>query len=165
MTIHPLPGGFDTFPFFVTDASGNTLQPVTCFAPGSEIYGQGEKADCLYQVEFGAVRVYRLLADGRRQIAAFHMAGEVFGFETDSTHHFFAEAIGTTGIRILRLAAAGDVSQALLPLALQSLVRAQEHPDQYQGLQLRVCGWNVNFTELSRKEQDMYIRRARNIAE
>lgn len=127
MTIHPLPGGFDTFPFFVTDASGNTLQPVTCFAPGSEIYGQGEKADCLYQVEFGAVRVYRLLADGRRQIAAFHMAGEVFGFETDSTHHFFAEAIGTTGIHILRLAAAGDVSRALLPLALQSLVRAQEH--------------------------------------
>ena len=47
----------------------------------------------------------------------------------------------------------------------ETLVRAQEHPDQYQGLQLRVCGWNVNFTELSRREQDMYILRARNIAE
>jgi formate C-acetyltransferase len=46
-----------------------------------------------------------------------------------------------------------------------TLVAAQEHPDQYQGLQLRVCGWNVNFTELSRREQDMYIRRARNICE
>lgn len=127
MTIHPLPTGFDAFPFAVADASGSALQPVTCFDPGSEIYAQGEKADCLYQVEFGAVRVYRLLADGRRQIAAFHMAGEVFGFETDGSHHFFAEAIGPTGIRILRLASAGDMSRALLPLALKSLVRAQEH--------------------------------------
>ncbi len=46
-----------------------------------------------------------------------------------------------------------------------TLIEAQQHPDKYQGLQVRVCGWNVNFTELSRKEQDMYILRARNIAE
>ncbi len=47
----------------------------------------------------------------------------------------------------------------------QTLVDAQTHPDKYQGLQVRVCGWNVHFTDLSRKEQDMFIRRARNIAE
>ena len=47
----------------------------------------------------------------------------------------------------------------------ETLIEAQEHPDKFQGLQLRVCGWNVNFTELCRKEQDMYIRRAQNIAE
>jgi formate C-acetyltransferase len=46
-----------------------------------------------------------------------------------------------------------------------TLIEAQKHPDKYQGLQIRVCGWNVNFTELCRAEQDMYIRRARNIAE
>ncbi len=44
-----------------------------------------------------------------------------------------------------------------------TLVDAQRHPDKYQGLQVRVCGWNATFTELSRQEQDMYIRRARNI--
>ncbi|MBX9465307.1 MAG: helix-turn-helix domain-containing protein [Aquamicrobium sp.] len=127
MTIHPLSADFAAFAFTAADFRGHIPQPASCFSAGAEIYAQGEKADCLYQVEFGAVRVYRLLADGRRQIAAFHMAGEVFGFETDGTHHFFAEAIGATGIRILRLPAAGDVSRALLPLALQSLVRAQEH--------------------------------------
>ena len=76
------------------------LQPINFFPAGSEIYAQGEKAGALYQVEFGAVRIYRLLADGRRQISAFHLAGETFGFEADTTHHFFAEAINATGIRV-----------------------------------------------------------------
>lgn len=107
--------------------SATPAQPVTCFPAAAEIYGQGEKANALYQVEFGAVRVYRLLADGRRQISAFHMAGEVFGFEADGTHHFFAEAIGATGVRVLRLSTMNGVSDRLLPLALQSLIRAQEH--------------------------------------
>ena len=54
------------------------LQPATLYSSGSEIYAQGEKAGDLYQVEFGAVRVYRLLADGRRQISAFHLFDELF---------------------------------------------------------------------------------------
>jgi CRP/FNR family nitrogen fixation transcriptional regulator len=102
-------------------------QPVAFHAAGSEIYGQGERAGTLYQIEFGAVRVYRLLADGRRQISAFHLPGEVFGFEADGTHHFFAEAICATGVRSVRLSSTTDFSQELLPLALQGLVRAQEH--------------------------------------
>lgn len=98
------------------------------FTPGAEIYAQGEKCGSLYTVEFGAVRIYRLLSDGRRQISAFHLAGEMFGFETDTTHHFFAEAICATGIRIQRTTLLqGDLTGALLPMALQSLVRAQEH--------------------------------------
>ena len=40
---------------------------------------------------------------------------------------------------------------------------AQAHPEKYRGLQIRVCGWNVRFTEMDKSEQDMYIRRAENI--
>src|SRR5690606_39756920 len=77
--------------------------PAPSFYPaGTEIYAQGEVCNGLFTVEFGAVRIYRLLSDGRRQISAFHLAGETFGFEADSTHHFFAEAICATGIRVLR---------------------------------------------------------------
>ena len=112
-----LPTGFDPAP----------LQPVSFFPAGSEIYAQGEKAGAFYQVEFGAVRVYRLLADGRRQISAFHLAGETFGFEAGTTHHFFAEAINATGVRVFRLIAGADMSRQLLPLALKGLTRAQEH--------------------------------------
>ncbi|RUX28832.1 cyclic nucleotide-binding domain-containing protein [Mesorhizobium sp. M7A.F.Ca.US.011.01.1.1] len=102
-------------------------QPVSFFPAGSEIYAQGEKAGAFYQVEFGAVRIYRLLADGRRQISAFHLAGETFGFEADMTHHFFAEAINATGVRVFRFTAGADMSHQLLPLALNGLTRAQEH--------------------------------------
>jgi CRP/FNR family transcriptional regulator, nitrogen fixation regulation protein len=100
---------------------------VAFFQPGQEIYGQGEQATALYQVEVGAVRIYRLLADGRRQISAFHLAGEVFGFAADGKHHFFAEAICNAAIRIHRLPTDLDSSQEILPMALQALVRAQEH--------------------------------------
>jgi CRP/FNR family nitrogen fixation transcriptional regulator len=100
----------------------------TFFSAGAEIYAQGEKSGNLYKVEFGAVRIYRLLTDGRRQISAFHLPGEVFGFEADATHHFFAEAVGATGISILRTSSAsGNLASELLPIALQGLVRAQEH--------------------------------------
>lgn len=99
--------------------------PVTFFPAGSEIYAQGETCGNLYQVEFGAVRIYRLLSDGRRQISAFHLAGEMFGFEVDKSHHFFAEAICGTGIRVLSPSPSHVVAE-LLPMALQSLVRAQE---------------------------------------
>ncbi|ESZ56202.1 MULTISPECIES: helix-turn-helix domain-containing protein [unclassified Mesorhizobium] len=101
--------------------------PVNFFPAGSEIYAQGEKAGALYQVEFGAVRIYRLLADGRRQISAFHLAGETFGFEADTKHHFFAEAINATGVRAFRIGTGADMSHQLLPLALKGLTRAQEH--------------------------------------
>lgn len=106
---------------------GSLIQPATLYAAGSEIYGQGEKAGTLYQVEFGAVRVYRLLADGRRQISAFHLAGEIFGFESDGRHHFFAEALCATGLQAIRQVPGSDLSQRLLPLVLKSFVRAQEH--------------------------------------
>jgi len=101
--------------------------PLSFFHAGSEIYAQGEKVASHYQIEFGAVRIYRLLADGRRQITAFHLAGETFGFEADLAHHFFAEAIVTTGLRTFRPVAGLDRSRELLPLALRCMVRAQEH--------------------------------------
>lgn len=102
-----------------------SVQPPTFFSAGSEIYAQGEKCGNFYQVEFGAVRIYRLLSDGRRQISAFHLPGDMFGFEVDKSHHFFAEAICGTGIRVIRPSASHAVPE-LLPMALQNLVRAQE---------------------------------------
>lgn len=101
--------------------------PVDFYAAGAEIFAQGGRAGSLYRVEFGAVRVYRLLSDGRRQISAFHLAGETFGFEAGPHHHFFAEAVSATGLRVIRNAARPELSHDLLPLALGELVRAQEH--------------------------------------
>lgn len=40
---------------------------------------------------------------------------------------------------------------------------AQKNPDKYQNLQVRVCGWNVLWNNLSKPEQDAYILRAENV--
>lgn len=45
------------------------------------------------------------------------------------------------------------------------LKEAQKNPEKYRGMQIRVCGWNVRFTEMAKSEQDMYIRRAESITE
>ena len=41
---------------------------------------------------------------------------------------------------------------------------AQAHPERYENLQVRVCGWNVRWNDLPKKEQDAYIRRAEEMA-
>ena len=40
---------------------------------------------------------------------------------------------------------------------------AQNNPDKYKNLQVRVCGWNALWNNLDKKEQDAYILRAKNI--
>jgi len=60
---------------------------------GSEIFGEAEPADYVYQVRKGAVRTHQLLSDGRRQIGAFHLPGDVFGVESGDLHRFMAEAV------------------------------------------------------------------------
>ncbi|QOZ53407.1 helix-turn-helix domain-containing protein [Bradyrhizobium arachidis] len=68
---------------------------------GSEIFGEGEDAEFVYQITSGAVRTYKLLPDGRRQINSFHLPGDMFGFENNEAHRFTAEAITETDVRIM----------------------------------------------------------------
>lgn len=102
-------------------------RPVTFHPADAEIYAQGEQAGTIHRIEFGAVRIYRLLADGRRQVVAFHIAGETFGFEAGRTRSFFAESIVSTGLTTVDVDADGRYSSDLMELALRSMVRAQEH--------------------------------------
>lgn len=43
------------------------------------------------------------------------------------------------------------------------LIDAQKNPEKYQNLQVRVCGWNVLWNNLSTAEQNAYIERSKNI--
>ncbi len=69
---------------------------------GTEIFGEAEPADYIYQVVRGAVRSYKLLSDGRRQIGAFHLAGDTFGLENGDFHRFTAEAIVDTTVLLMK---------------------------------------------------------------
>ena len=37
---------------------------------------------------------------------------------------------------------------------------AQRAPEKYASLQVRVCGWNVHFNDLSTEEQNIFISKA-----
>ncbi len=67
-----------------------------------EIYGEDEPAEFIYKVVSGAVRSYKLLADGRRQIGAFHLPGDLFGLEASGKHQLTTEAIVETKVVLLK---------------------------------------------------------------
>jgi CRP-like cAMP-binding protein len=46
-----------------------------------------------------------VLVDGRRQIGAFHLPGDIFGFETGDEHTFSAEAITDCKITVIKRSA------------------------------------------------------------
>ena len=75
------------------------------FARNAEIYGENEPADYLYKVVSGTVRTYKVLVDGRRQIGAFYLPGDIFGFETGDEHTFSAEAITDCKIIVIKRSA------------------------------------------------------------
>jgi CRP/FNR family nitrogen fixation transcriptional regulator len=98
---------------------------------GSEIFGQDEPADFLYRVVRGTVRTTLLLADGRRQIAAFHYEGELFGLELGQQHRFSAEAMGDCLIAVVRRSALkgedGALQRAVWLATARELERTQDH--------------------------------------
>lgn len=104
------------------------------YAPNTEIYAQGEASGSLYQVVSGAVRACRLLSDGRRQISAFYLPGDVFGLEGDDHHHLSAEAVVRSRVRTVRLGRFTDLiarhdaaAIELWQVAISSLMRTQDH--------------------------------------
>ena len=104
------------------------------YKKGTEIYGEKEPADYVYRVKIGAVRSYKLLSDGRRQIGAFHLIGDIFGLENGSEHRFTAEAIVNTTVRLIKrrsleMVAESDamVSRNLLSMTTSNLQHAEDH--------------------------------------
>ena len=80
------------------------------YARDVEVYGEGEPAEYLYMVVSGAVRTYKVLVDGRRQICAFHLRGDFFGLEADEAHSLSAEAI--TNSKVLQIKRSALMAQA-----------------------------------------------------
>lgn len=104
------------------------------FARNAEIYGEDEPADYAYRVVRGAVRICKLLSDGRRQIEAFHLPGDIFGIELGGSHRFTAEAVSDCVVLLVRRSALtgfatrdAEAARELWALATRALERAQEH--------------------------------------
>ena len=70
--------------FSVIASCSGVIATEFSYRKDEEIYGEGEPSEYVYQVVRGAVRTYKLLNDGRRQIGAFHLPGDVFGLDVGS---------------------------------------------------------------------------------
>ena len=101
---------------------------------GEEIFAEGDDTDHFYKVVSGVVRVCRFLSDGRRQIEAFHVEGEAFGFELGEQRQLSAEAVGDCTLIAYRrrgvenLARKDEsVGRQLFQYAMRNLAHAQDH--------------------------------------
>jgi len=104
------------------------------FARGEEIFAEGDAADCFFKVVSGTVRTCKLLNDGRRQIDAFHLAGDIFGLESGGEHHFTAEAVEEVEVLAFRRGQFTSLvhddpefGDQLMEAMLSSLDRAHDH--------------------------------------
>lgn len=104
------------------------------YARNTEIYGENEPAEYLYKVVSGAVRTYKVLADGRRQIGAFYLPGDIFGLEAGEDHTFSAEAIADSRVLVIKRSALmalaqrdNDVARQLWTETGRELRRVQDH--------------------------------------
>ena len=121
----------------VSSRMGDSIEmmgAVMPFGRNAEIYGENEPAEYLYKVVSGAVRTYKVLNDGRRQIGAFYLPGDIFGLEVCDEHTFSAEAIADCKVLVMKRSALialatrdNAVAQQLWTMTATELQRAHNH--------------------------------------
>jgi CRP/FNR family transcriptional regulator len=79
----------------------SAIGAVTHRAAKETIFWEGDPADHVYQMIRGAVCLYKLLPDGRRQVARFCHAGDLIGLTADRTYPYTADAL--TAISLVRI--------------------------------------------------------------
>jgi len=104
------------------------------YTPRENLARQGEAVDRIFAIIEGFACRYKLLPDGRRQISAFHLPGDIFGLVNSGEHRFTAEAIVNTTVRLIKrhsrdAFAVSDpvVAASLLTMTTSNLQHAENH--------------------------------------
>lgn len=107
---------------------------ISRFCRNETIFAEGDQAVASFKVVSGAVRLCKVLPDGRRQIADFRLAGDFFGLEATEEHALTAEALGDVvvvryaRVRLDRLEnEQADVRRDLMGVLRRDLTAAQMH--------------------------------------
>ena len=107
---------------------------VVSYLPGQEVVGDGDPTENFFLVMDGLFRAEKLTADGRRQVFAFHMAGELCGLEPDGSHKVTIEAQDHATMAVLPrslcrflMKVHPEISGALFDGARRALTLATDH--------------------------------------
>ena len=71
------------------------------FEGGQEVVGEGDPTENFFLVMRGMFRAVKFTRDGRRQVFAFHMPGDICGLEPDESHKLTIEAVDSAAMAIL----------------------------------------------------------------
>ncbi|HEV7371490.1 cyclic nucleotide-binding domain-containing protein [Arenibaculum sp.] len=111
----------------------DALSQTVSVARDRAVFHQGDRADAVYVVADGVIRLCKLLPDGRRQIVGFVQAGDFMGLASGDSHLYTAEAVTAATVRRLpraRLEALMEEDAALrrrlMLVTARELVAAQE---------------------------------------
>jgi CRP/FNR family transcriptional regulator len=101
---------------------------------GATVFFEGDENTYLFNVVSGAVRLSKLLYDGRRQITGFLFPGDFLGLSVAAKYPYSAEALSETSLcrfnrasLIKLLDRFPKLEHRLLELASNELVEAQAH--------------------------------------
>jgi CRP/FNR family nitrogen fixation transcriptional regulator len=104
------------------------------FQRGAHLYGESDPAEYLYKLANGIARGYRMTSEGRRQVVAFYVPGDLFGFELGGDHSFSVELVTNATVRMIRLSALPvivaldqDLAKELRISLARELRRNQDH--------------------------------------
>jgi CRP/FNR family transcriptional regulator len=75
------------------------------------VFAEGDPATHLYQVETGAVALYKVLCDGRRQVLGFAYPGDFIGLGAQGEHVINAQAMKPTRLRCLPLSVLSQIAR------------------------------------------------------
>jgi CRP-like cAMP-binding protein len=113
--------------------ASNLNYPVRRLAVGASVFREGDEARHIYEVKSGVLRLTRVLANGRRQVIAFGLPGDVIGFPNGKNHHTDCDVLETCEVTVHPRAAldAGardpDTHQHLMKAALREISGMQDH--------------------------------------
>ena len=71
------------------------------FVAGQEVVGEADPTENFFLVIRGLFRAVKFARDGRRQVFAFYMPGDLCGLEPDGTHKLTIEAVDNAAMAIL----------------------------------------------------------------
>ncbi len=75
-----------------------TLGTIAHFERNNTLFSEGDAAEYSYRVVSGAVRLSKMMSDGRRQIAEFALPGDFIGINWRDEHAMTAEALNDVSV-------------------------------------------------------------------
>ena len=103
------------------------------FKSGAHLFHEGDDATNVYEVVSGVLRLTRVLENGKRQVIAFGLPGDIVGFPNGTRHHTDCDVLSSAEIVIYkrRVFEAGEsdpeTHQRLLRAALREISAMQDH--------------------------------------